>query len=259
MQIAYYYQNSAMDTPESAARHQEICNLLSRLRSEGYITDYVIQDAEVAFPTEARGKLFNQLRDFALQHKVRLARAFGSQRYGFCYLPQQFLLVSEDDQLREVFPCAIGRGGQVEPLEFLTEISRGRSWTTRSVGGMEGRKHKSLVAQILGNPGMLEPGLIVRGRNVQVSQDFGELGFVDLAFEDCQGRPLLVEVKVGPNELDKAIGQIMRHRYLFARQNRMDEASIRIGIACRSIPMYWRSICASTGIACFEVPETLGK
>ena len=69
---------------------------------------------------------------------------------------------------------------------------------------------------------------------------------------------MLVEVKVGPNELDKAIGQIMRHRNLFARQNQVDQTSIRMGIACPSIPAHYRSICAEVGITSFEIPESLG-
>jgi RecB family endonuclease NucS len=167
------------------------------------------------------------------------------------------LLVSEGDRLQEVFPCVIGNGNQVEPLEFLTQISSGRPWTARSGRGMEGRKHNALIAQMLSDPAMLEPGLVVRGQNVQVCQDFGELGFIDLVFEDCEGRTLLVEVKVGPNELDKAIGQIMRHRYLFAQQNRVDETSVRMAIACPSIPTHYRSICARVGIICFKLPETI--
>ncbi len=259
MRIGYYYRKSVMDTLEGAARHGEISNLLSWLRTKGHVTEYVVRDAEAAFPTQAREELFKRLRDFAVQHKVGLAQVFGSRRYSFCYLPHQFLLVFEGDQLQEVFPCVIGDGSHVEPLEFLKEISRGRPWTVRSVNGMAGKKHNVLIAQILGNLDTLESGLVLRGRNVQVSHDFGELGFIDLVFDDCQGRPLLLEAKVRPNELDKAIGQVMRHRHLFSQQNRMEEVSIRIGIACRSIPPYYRSICARAGIACFEILETPGK
>ncbi len=256
MRIAYYYRKSVRDTPQDAARHEQVCNLLSRLQTGGRIPDYVVEDTEAAFATEqAKEKLFNELREFAIRHKVGLAREFGSRRSGFWHLPQQFLLVFEGDRLQEVFPCRMGDGNQVEPVEFLLQIGSGQPWTTRSATGMEGRRHKALVAQILSNPDMLEPRLILRGQNVQVSRDFGELGFIDLLFEDCEGRPLLVEVKVEPNELDKAIGQVLRHRHLFAQQNRLDETSIRVGIACPYIPTHYRSICAQTGITCFEVPK----
>jgi hypothetical protein len=50
---------------------------------------------------------------------------------------------------------------------------------------------------------------------------------VDLVFADRDGHILLLEVKVGPDELDKAIGQILRHRYLYAQQNHISESSIR--------------------------------
>ena len=135
-------------------------------------------------------------------------------------------------------------------------VERGEPWTMRSGAGMEGKKHKALITQILAQPDLLEPRLTYRGKDVQVSQDFGELGFVDLMFEDRDGRTLLVEVKVKADELDKAIGQIQRHRYLFARQNNKEEASIRIGIACPFIPESCCAICSKSGIACFEIPLT---
>jgi hypothetical protein len=52
-----------------------------------------------------------------------------------------------------------------------------------------------------------------------VSQDFGELGFTDLMFEDADNRTLLVKVEVKADELDKAFSQILRHRPFFAQQN----------------------------------------
>ena len=244
-----------MNILEGAARHHEILDLLSRLRAEDRISEYAIQETEVAFPRkEPETALLNRLREFASRHKVGLARPFGSRRYGFCYLPEQFLLVSEGDRLKEVFPCEIG-GDQIEPLEYLKRIASGQPWTVSAGKGMEGRKHKVLIDRMVHDPNMLEPGLVLCGQNVQVSHDFGELGFVDLVFRDAGGRSLLVEVKVGPNELDKSIGQIMRHRNLFARQNQVNETSIRMGNACPSIPAHYGSICAEVGITCFEIPE----
>lgn len=256
MRVVYYYRRTLLDTPEGAARHQQTCNLLSQLRAEGRITKCVTQDADAGFPTEeARHQLFNQLRDFAGRHKVGLADVFGSNRRSFWYLPPQFLLVFEGDALREVFPCRIG-DEEVEPLEYLEQVAAGRPWTIRSIKGMEGKKHTALVAQILVKPDILEAGLVLQGRNVQVSRNFGELGFVDLVFNDRDGRPLLVEVKVGPEELDKAIGQILRHRQLFAQQNRLEDGTVRVGIACPYIPPQYRSICERVGITCFEIPSS---
>lgn len=227
--------------------------MLSRLQAAGRIGAFTVEDADIAFATEeVKQALFDKLREFALRHKVGLARTFGSIKHSFCYLPSQFLLVSDGDDLREVFPCRMG-DSQVEPLEFLDRVERGQPWTVRSGAGMEGKKHKILVTKILERP--LEPGLTLHGQNVQASQDFGELGFIDLVFEDRHGRTLLVEVKVEADELDKAIAQILRHRYLFARQNNMEESSIRIGIACPFIPESCRAICARVSIDCFEIPE----
>ncbi len=250
--VAYYYQETLFTTPEGNAQHQQICDLLSQLHATGRFSKYVIREAEAEFPNEeARQALFAQLREFAARHKVALARTFGSRRHGFCYLPAQFLLVREDNALREVFPCQIG--DEVQPLEYLRQIAANRPWTTRSAKGMEGKKHAALIAQIVAKPDILEPGLTLRGTNVQVSRDFGELGFVDLVFNDCDGAPLLVEVKVEPDELDKATGQILRHRKLFATQNRIPEPSIRIGVACPYIPSQYRSVFQSVGISWFEL------
>jgi|SRR5579883_513699 len=252
IQIAYYYRKSVLD----AARHDSIRNLLSRLQGAGRITA-VVADADAAFSNEqSKAELFGRLRDFAMCRKAGLSRIFGSRRQGFWYLPPQFVLVWEGETLREVFPCQIG-DSQVEPLEYLESVERSEPWTVRSGAGMEGKKHKALVAQILAQPDLLEPGLTCHGQNVQVSQDFGELGYIDLMFGDREDRTLLVEVKVRPDELDKAIGQIQRHCYLFAKQNRVEESSIRIGIACPFIPDSCRAICARAGISCFEILQAV--
>src|SRR5919108_4689496 len=97
-------------------------------------------------------------------------------------LPEQVLLVYDGTRLCEVFPCRIS-GNEIEPFEYLKKIASGQPWTTRSCNGMEGRIHKLLVDQITAEPHRLESGLVLKGRNLQVSQD-GEVGFVDLVFED---------------------------------------------------------------------------
>jgi len=256
MEVAYYYRESLLTTPEGNAQHQQICDLLSRLRAAGRFAKCITRETEAEFPTEeARQALFVQLREFAARHKVALARTFGSRRHGFCYLPPQFLLVREDNALREVFPCQMGDDA-VQPFEYLRDIAANRPWTIRSAKGMEGKKHAALVAEIVAKPGILEPGLTFRGKNIQVSGDFGELGFVDLVFDDRDGAPLLVEVKVEPDELDKAIGQILRHRKLFATQNRIPDPSIRMGIACPYIPSQYRSLCQSVGITWFQLSQS---
>jgi len=120
------------------AGHDSIRNLLSRLQEVGRITE-VVEDADVAFATEpAKGELFDWLRDFATSRKAWLGQIFGSRKHGFWYLPQQFLLVSDGDSLRELFPCQIG-DSQVEPLEYLERgqpgpIARARGWKGKAQG-----------------------------------------------------------------------------------------------------------------------------
>jgi len=253
LQIHYYYRPELLRTPEEVNRHQQICERLVALKANNRVADFKIEETDKAFPNpERQQRLFEQLRDFASRHKVGLSRTFGSNRAGFWYMPAQFILVFKEDMLTEVFPCRIG-GEEVGVHEFLQRLDSGKPWTTRSSAGMEGKKHKELIAKILENPDVLETGLALQGKNVQVSRDFGELGYVDLAFVDRSGRTLLVEVKLGPGELDKALGQILRHRYLFASQNGLQESSIRVGIACPHMPVHYRSICESNGISWFEV------
>jgi hypothetical protein len=253
VRIQYYYRQKFLDTPEKVNRHQGVCDLLVALKADGRIAEFAIQEVDTAFPNpETQERLFEQLRDFAGRHKVGLGRIFGSIRARFWYMPAQFILVFKDDILAEVFPCRMG-GDEVDVAEYLERLKSGKMWTTRSGSGMEGKKHKALLAQILSNPDVLETGLALQGKNVQVSRDFGELGYVDLVFTDHSGRTLLVEVKVGPAELDKAVGQILRHRYLFADQNGLQESTIRVGIACPHMPVHYRSICESNGISWFEL------
>lgn len=251
--IRYYYREKLLQTNEEVKRHQGICDSLVALKANDRIADFEIQETDTAFPNpETQQKLFEQLRDFASRHKVGLSRIFGSNRAGFWYMPAQFILVFKEDTLTEVFPCRIG-DEEVDVAEYLERLDSGKPWTTRSSGGMEGKKHKALIAQILNNSDVLEMGLTIQGKNVQVSRDFGELGYVDLVFTDSCGRTLLVEVKVGPDELDKAVGQILRHRYLFASQNGLQESTVRVGIACPYVPVQYQSICESNGISWFEL------
>lgn len=254
MRIAYYYRKYLFDGADGAAKHERVGNLLAQLHEMGRIAEYTIEDYDSAFPTdEAHKELSNRLRDFALRHHVGLARSFGSNRYGFTYPPEQFLLVYEGDALREVFPCEVGE--EIRPLEYLERFASGQPWTTRTARAKEGKKHATLVAQIASEPDLLEPGLTFRSQSVHLSRDFGEVGYVDLVFEDRSGRLLLVEVKAGPEELDKATGQIFRYRQLFAQQNGIEESTIRLGVVCPYIPPQYRSLCESIGISCFEIPQ----
>jgi len=76
---------------------------------------------------------------------------------------------------------------------------------------------------------------------------------LNLVFIGGDGTYLLVEVKVKPEEIDKAIGQILRHRSLFASQNFLQPEKIRTAIACPFIPSQSRKICEEVQIQCFEI------
>lgn len=251
LKLAYYFRHS--DRSESPETHDRICGILSDFRRAGRVVEAVVADQESAFPTEAdRQRLLDTLRDFAMRHQVGLRRAFGSRREGFWYLPPHFLLVRDGDELREVFPCNVG-GQDIDVLDFLERLARGEAWTTRSATWREGGRHRQLVDRLVNDPSGLEPGLVLQGLNVPVSQGFGERGLIDVVFRRADGGYLLVEVKGKPEELDKAIGQILRHRRLFAAQNRLSEGQVAMAIACAFIPAEARQICEAIGIRCLEL------
>lgn len=254
IKIAYYYDINTTGTANGKARHERICSLLSDLGRSSRVGGFTILERQETFPTdEAKKEILERLRDFSLRHHVKLGRVFGSNRYGFSYLPPGFMFVYEDGELREVFPCEI-EGTYVDVLEFIEQVVKGEAWNVYSAGRRKERgKHKELVDRIAENPEVLEPGLQLRGRNVHVSREFGEVGYVDLVFMDRDGRYLLLEVKVKPEEIDKAIGQILRHRSLFASQNFLQSEKIRVAIACPFIPPQSQKICEEAGIQCFEV------
>jgi hypothetical protein len=92
--IRYYYKPNFLDTPEKVNLHQAVCDSLVALKAKSRISEFVIQESDIAFPDqETQQNLFEQLRDFASRHKVGLARIFGSRRFGFCFIPPQFILV----------------------------------------------------------------------------------------------------------------------------------------------------------------------
>jgi hypothetical protein len=99
----------------------------------------------------------------------------------------------------------------------------------------------------------VESGLILKGQGVQISQD-GEVGFIDLLFADHTGQSLLVEVTVEGDVLAKAVGQILSHRQLYAKQNGLLKSSIRVAICCQYVSPQFRVVCEDQGIQWFELP-----
>jgi hypothetical protein len=86
-----------------------------------------------------------------------------------------------------------------------------------------------------------------------VTRGFGERGLIDAVFQKVDGGYLLVEVKGKPEELDKAVGQILRHRTLFVAQNGLEEERVEVAIACPFIPAEAQEVCQSIGIRCLEL------
>lgn len=253
MRLEYLYRPSLLTESDRKASHDKIQAALATLEQRASWLPQQ-QDVEHRYPThEAQRSLIEKLklREFAMRRKVSLGRVFGSRKSHFSWLPPQVLLVYDGERLAEVFPCRIG-DQEIDPLEFLECTISGTPWTSRSGGGMEGKTHKLLVARILQNSGLLEAGLAFHGRDVQVSQD-GEVGYIDLVFQTADDRPLLVEVKVGADELAKAIGQILWHRQLFATQNKIARDRVRVAVCCQYVPPHFKAVCAQSGIECFEI------
>jgi len=253
--IRYFYNREHSDQDRWAAQHKSIQAALRRLQETARIHEYGVQEHKEAFPTgEDEREFFKQLADFSLRHHVALAQIFGSRKHGFSYLPPQFLLVYSAGQLAEVFPCRVGNT-EISILDFLARLEKGEAWTSTSYRVGKKSKHEEMIERILDNPATLEAGLTLHGKSVHVSQGFGEVGIIDLVFLDKSGTYLLVEVKVKPDEIDKAIGQVLRHRDLFARQNFLERNKLRIGIACPFIPVQARAICEAAGIEAFELSK----
>ncbi len=253
MDLQYYYDKKRISDQEVAEKHKKILFLLDDLKRLLKISGFDLYETNNTFSEEqVRKEFLNRLRDFGMRHHVSLRRIFGSRKYGFTYLPSQFLIVMNGKELKEVFPCEIS-GVEKGITEFLESLKQGTPWTNHNVLISRKSKHEIIAEKIVQNPGMLEGGLHFEGRNVQVSQDFGELGYIDLIFKDRENKYLLVEVKVKPEEIDKATGQILRHRKLFTRQNSIPVESVRLAVACPYIPQHQKETCEEVGIKCFEI------
>ena len=250
--IEYHYNDEYVDKAEHKLIHAKVLGILPRLRDAGKIFDFKVLEHKEAFPNEeARKHFLEKLADFAPVRHVGLARVFGSRRYGFSYLPIQFIVVYENSDLKEVFPCRIGKN-QVEIIEYLEAVEKGRPWT-KGVQSKKDGAHEKIVEGIIAHPSELERGLSFVNRDVQVGQNISDMGFIDIVLQDSKGSYLLVEVKPQPAEVDEAIGKILRHRKLFADQNNLQDKSIRVGIACPQFSDSHKKICQAIGIELFIV------
>ena len=84
-----------------------------------------------------------------------------------------------------------------------------------------------------------------------------EGGSIDLLFLDAAGQFLIVEVKVKPEELDKAVGQLRRHARLYVQTFHIEAARLRLAVACPYIPPSRVDEFAEIGIRCFSLPANL--
>ncbi len=99
--------------------------------------------------------------------------------------------------------------------------------------------------------------MTLRGKEILVSSMSGEEGWIDLLFLDGAGRFLIVEVKVKPEELDKAVGQLRRYEWLYGETFHIEAARLRLGVACPYIPPSRIAEFAEVGITCFPLPGSL--
>jgi RecB family endonuclease NucS len=119
------------------------------------------------------------------------------------------------------------------------------------------KRHDRLADHEAANPDLLEPGLTLHGKEIAVSSNSGEGGAIDLLFLHGAGRFLIVEVKVKPEELDKAVGQLRRHARLYVETFHIEAARLRLAVAWFYIPPSRIAEFAEIGITCFSLPGNL--
>ena len=201
--------------------------------------------------------MLKRLREFAMVKKVGLGRQFGSNKNHFSWFPSHALLVSVGSELRNVFPCEL-ENAYVEPEDFLESLLKREPW---AVGGVERRKrvrrHDRIADHVAANSDLLEPGLTFRGAEVAVSSASGEGGSIDLLFLDSARLFLIVEVKVKQEELDKAVGQLRKHKRLYAETFHIEASRVRLAVACPDILPVRMAEFAEIGITCFPLPRYL--
>lgn len=245
-----YYYSADWIRSDAVEPHERICEIFRKLSESRRVATASISTHEAAFPTtKAKADLFAMLEKFALEHSIGLARVFGSRRHGFSYLPPQFLLAYRDSRLAHVFPCQISRV-EVDVIDALERFASGQAWAITSKKARSNREHEALVAKVKTNPEVLENGLRFQGTNVAVSRSFSERGFVDIVFQTRDEGYLLVEVKVTGSELDKAVGQILRHRDLFIEQHDLHPDRVRVAIVCPVMPASFARMCGGLGVQC---------
>ena len=256
--VDYYFRKERLSDDGGERAHARIVEALPKAKAGGLLNDFRVMEHAEAFPTQVEElAVLEGLRKFSMVKRIGLGRRFGSNKTHFGWFPARALLVSVGGELRNVFPCEL-ENRYVEPEDFLESLLTGEPW---AVGGVERRKrvkrHDRLADHVAANPDLLEPGLILRGKEIPVSSTSGEGGAIDLLFLDRAGRFLIVEVKVKPEELDKAVGQLRRHARLYVETFQIEAARLRLAVACFYIPPSRIAEFAEIGITCFSLPGNL--
>jgi len=256
--IDYYYRKERLSDDGGERAHARIVRDLTEAKAGGLLSDFRVMEHAEAFPTQVQElAVLDRLRKFSMVKKIGLGRRFGSNGTHFGWFPARALPVSVGGELRNVFPCEL-ENRYVEPEDFLESLLKGEPW---AVGGVERRqrvkRHDRLADHLAAHPDLLEPCLTLRGKEIAVSSSSGEGGSIDLLFIDGAGLFLIVEVKVKPEELDKAVGQLRRHARLYVETFHAEAASLRLAVACPYIPPSRIAECAEIGITCFSLPGNL--
>lgn len=256
--IEYHFVRDSVASEHWAASHVQVLALLEQSVKAGLITQFHNRERTAALPGNDYDRaLLNTCRDFAMSRHVRLR--LGSNKYPYGWFPPQLLILRSAQQIAAVIPCEI-EGFVIEPEQFLDAFLRREPWTIVSARRRTGGgPHKKLIEAIVADPTCLEAGLSLHAENVWVADASGEVGYIDLLLIDTRGRYVLVEVKVQGKEIDTGIGQILKQGIMFARQNFLDEARVRLALACPDIPDVRRLACAKAGIECFKLPTAAGK
>ena len=173
--IDYYFRREGLGYDGGEDAHARIVRDLTAAKACGLLSDFKVMEHAEAFPTQADElAVLERLREFSMVKKIGLGRQFGSNKNHFSWFPLRALLVSVGGELRNVFPCEL-ENRYVEPEDFLESLLKGEPW---AVGGVERRKrvkrHDRLVDHLGANPDLLEPGLILLGKEVAVSSMSGE-------------------------------------------------------------------------------------
>jgi hypothetical protein len=258
LNLQFYVSNAALNDIAERATYDRIWSQLGRLKADGRIGDFEVLIQEEAFPTkEAQDKFLYSLRDFAMRSHIALR--FGSNRDRYSWLPPRFLLVRDRGVLVDAFPSRV-ENGYFEPEDFLEAMITGDILAPSAWRPAQESRHSRIVDALAANPDLLEVGLRFQSKEVLVSSaDSAESGRIDLLFRDRIGRYLIVEVKVTSRELDQALGQVFKHRRLFAARHHLgDEKLIRIAIACPDLLKSRIREFGELGVECFAMPADIG-